>query len=378
MLYNPSHYLFGCRLDNWIRLLALCRFRILPEKRLQALAITLTSLLLSPVALLEAAITAIPAARKKKTMEDPIFIIGHWRSGTSFLQNILTRDEQFSWSDPVSTDTFPYSILLRPFLNKIHKAVLDDARPMDNLKYRIDLPIEDTYAVAEISPISIIHMCALPIRYEYFVKGAFISDLSEKEHREWRRKYDYVLRKFTVTQGGRRLLLKSPDNTCRLPDLMEMYPNAQYINIHREPYVTVKSTVHMFLKQMERLQLTPTPPTDLEELVEDTIIGIFKRMYTDLFRLQKEFRPGQYVEIRYEDFEKDPESHIRRIYETLGLGGYEEALPKFREYIDSQKGYVKNKFDISPRLREKVDRELGFYFDHYGYPRWDGQDREAV
>ncbi len=377
MDYNPSHYLLGCRLDNWIRLLSLCRFRILPEKRKQAWIITLTALFLAPVALLESAITAIPAARKKKTMEDPIFILGHWRSGTSYLQNILTRDGQFSWSDPVSTDTFPYSRILRSVLTKIHAAVLDDARPMDNLKYRIDLPIEDTFAMAAISPLSIIHMCALPIRYDYFVKAAFIADLSEKEHREWRRKYDYILRKFTVTQGGRRLLLKSPDNTCRIPDLMEMYPDAQYINIYREPYVTVKSTVYMFLKQMERLQLTPTPPTDLEELVEDTIVGIFKRMYTELFRLQKDFRPGQYVEVRYEDFVEDPEGNIKRIYETLGLGGYEEALPAFRAYIESQKGYVKNKFEISPRLREKIDRELGFYFDHYGYPRWDGRGGEA-
>ena len=131
-------------------------------------------------------------------MKDPIFILGHWRSGTTYLQNLLTRDGQFSFSDPVSTDTFPYARLMRRVLTKIHEGALDNARPMDNMKYRVDLPIEDTFAVAEISPLSIIHMCALPLRYDYFAKAAFVEDLGPREHREWRRKYDYVLRKLTV------------------------------------------------------------------------------------------------------------------------------------------------------------------------------------
>ena len=88
---------------------------------------------------------------------------------------------------------------------------------------------------------------------------------------------------------------------------------------------------------------------------------------TELFALMPKFKPGQFVEFRYEDFVKSPEDTLRLMYRKLDLDGYEEALPAFREYIEGQKNYVKNKFTISPRLREKIERELGFYFEHYGY-----------
>ena len=36
-------------------------------------------------------------------------------------------------------------------------------------------------------------------------------------------------------------------------------------------------------------------------------------------------------------------------------------------YLESQKNYKKNKFELTPRLRDKINAKLGFYFEHYGY-----------
>ena len=51
----------------------------------------------------------------------------------------------------------------------------------------------------------------------------------------------------------------------------------------------------------------------------------------------------------------------------LELSGFEAAAPRFQAYVDSQRGYQKNKFDISPRLVRKINAKLGFYMEHYGY-----------
>ncbi len=370
MIFNPSHYLLGCRLDNWLRLLWRGRFRIRPQSLVMTAGITLTSLVLSPFALLEEAICSPAIRKEKEKMQPPLFILGHWRSGTTYLQNLLSRDPQFGWCDPVRTVTYPYSVLLKWLMDPIQRNALKDARPMDNLNYALDLPIEDTFAVCTISPHSIIHMIAFPWKYKEYLKAAFVEDLPAKDRREWQRQYDRILRKISWQKKSKRLLLKSPDNTARVAELMDMFPKAQYVNIYRDPYVTVKSTIHMFTKQMERIQLGPLPEGDLEEILEDAIVGIFKRMYTELFALMPKFKPGQFVEFRYEDFVAQPEDTLRLMYRKLDLDGYEEALPAFREHIASQKNYVKNKFTISPRLREKIDRELGFYMDHYGYPRY--------
>ena len=46
----------------------------------------------------------------------------------------------------------------------------------------------------------------------------------------------------------------------------------------------------------------------------------------------------------------------------------DEPSFQIRDYVESQKNYQKNKFDMDPRLVRKINEQLGFYFEHYGYP----------
>ena len=101
--------------------------------------------------------------------------------------------------------------------------------------------------------------------------------------------------------------------------------------------------------------------------MENVIIGVFERMYRELFALEDQFLPGHFVSVSYEQFVRAPEEGLRQIYGTLGLGGFDDALPAFRAFIESQKDYRKNSYDFPPRLRGKINRRLGFYFEHYGY-----------
>ncbi len=365
--FNLSHYLMGVRFDNWLRLLARARFRLAPERLPQALLISLMSLVLFPFALLEGAVCALPVA-KTKPEKDPVFILGCWRSGTTYLQNLLTRDRQFAWADPVNTCMFSNSVLLGWLLRGGVAEGLKGARPMDNVQYSLDLPMEETFAVANFTPYSIDHMTAFPSVYRWYLKPAFVADLSPAQRRRWERAYRYMVKKLTWLKGGRQLLFKSPDNTCRIRELLSMYPDARFVNIHRDPYTTVKSTIHMFTKQMELLRLTPLPALDdFEDEMENVIIGVFERMYRELFALEDQFLPGHFVSVSYEQFVRAPEEGLRQIYETLGLGGFDDALPAFRAFIESQKDYRKNSYDFPPRLRGKINRRLGFYFEHYGY-----------
>ncbi len=366
-VFNLSHYLLGVRLDNYLRLLCRAGWRLEPKRLPQTTLIGLLSLVLSPFALLEKLVCALPVAATQPK-KDPVFVIGCWRSGTTYLQNLLTRDTQFAWADPVNTAMFSNSLLLGWLLKGGVAAGLKGARPMDNVQYALDLPMEETFAVANFSPWCLDHLLAFPINYEDYIKAAFVEDLSPRDRRRWRRAYDYMVRKLTMMKGGKQLLFKSPDNTCRLEDLLDMYPGAKFINIHRDPYTTIPSAVHMFHAQMDMLRLSRLPEAaDIDELIEDVILGLFERMYQLLFRLEDRFAPGQLVNVSYEDFVKAPEEGLRTIYDSLGLDGFAEALPAFRSFIDSQKSYQKNKHSIAPRLKEKIESRLGFYFDRYGY-----------
>lgn len=363
---NSAHFLMGSRFDNWIHLLAQNKFKIRPSSIPQALMITFTSLVMWPFALVEALVFAGPI-KKTQIRKDPVYIMGHWRTGTTFLQYLMSRDTQFGWLDPVSTATFSNCMFLRPLLTRAQSKILGGARPMDNVKYSVDFPMEDAFAHATISDLAIIHMMPFPQNYQSYIPTAFVADLPERERRRWHREYRYILKKITYIKKGKQLLLKSPDNTARLRDIKADYPDAKFINLCRDPYVTAMSTIHMFKKQIDILALQENPGSDFEDLLEDVILGLMERMYSELFAYEKELDEHDYVEIIYEDFVKDPLDNLRKIYNQLELDGFDEALPKMDAYARSQEGYVKNKFVLSERLGKKINSRLGFYFEHCGY-----------
>ncbi len=360
---NFSHNMLGCRFDNWLRLK---RANPITNKS-QARFTTAVTFILSFPALLEWLLFYFPIKRTRIN-KGPIFIVGYWRSGTTFLQNLLTRDPQFGWFDPVKTVSFSNCILLRPALAKVQKTLLRDARPMDNLEYTLDLPMEEVFAHATICTQTISHMLVFPDegRGMKYAEAAFVDEGGQKELRIWRKSYDYLLKKVTYLCKGKQLLLKSPENTCRIGELKRCYPTAKFINIYRNPYKVVMSTINMFTKEMELLSLNaPASP----EVIEEQVINLFERIYQKAIRELEQIPPEERIDIRYEDFCKNPKAYITQIYDQLQLPDLEAAKPYFDAYLDSQKSYQKNVFSLDPALRDKINSRLGFYFDYYGYEK---------
>ena len=122
------------------------------------------------------------------------------------------------------------------------------------------------------------------------------------------------------------------------------------------------------MTQMDLLHLTAIPD-NVEELIEDVIIGIFGRMYRDLFAMAELIPARQYIDIPYKEFCAAPVETLARIYRQLELPGFAEARPRFEAFAAAQSHYRKNDLEIPARLVGKVNDALGFYLDHYGYER---------
>ncbi|MCR5667252.1 MAG: sulfotransferase [Eubacterium sp.] len=362
-----SHNMMGCRFDNWIKLLK--ENNVSKEKKGQALFITVVSAMLAIPAGLERLLFD-GRIRKTKITKDPLYVVGHWRTGTTFLQNLLSKDKQFGWFDPMKTVSFNNCILLKDILPKVEKVLLKDARPMDNLDYTIDLPMEEVFAQATISTQAISHMLVFPDKGKgvKYIETAFIDEQDEKKQREWSKAYDYILKKATYLEHGKQLMLKSPENTCRIRKLKRCYPGAKFINIYRNPYVVARSTKNMFLKEMNLLSLSEPPS---EEFIEDTIVDLMARIYKKAFRDLAMMNESDYIEIKYEDFVKNPMPYMHQIYDHLGLAGFDEAKDGFQEYLDAMNDYKTNQYEFTPELIRKVNAKLGFYFERYGYQMLD-------
>lgn len=307
-------------------------------------------------------------AVKKNDVKSPLFVLGHWRGGTTLLYFLLAQDSQFGFIDPLMTLTmnFYHISILKWLFRPTIAAHLHEGRAMDNVKYSMSLPIEEYLSFCLMESDSVYPLNFFPQSFLRYNKNAFIDQFSEEKRENWIKSYDYFLRKITSLNKGKSLVLKSPDNTARVRLLKEMYPDAKFVNIYRNPYTVIRSTVHLYDKIMSHWSLEEIPP---EEIMEDWIIEVFKIMYEAYFREIQALPPHSLFEIKFEEFEKDPVPILKNMYETLELNGFDEALPSIKAYWESLDGYQKNKFDYSDRLIKKVNDNLGFYFEHYEYEK---------
>ena len=169
----------------------------------------------------------------------------------------------------------------------------------------------------------------------------------------------------TLLSEGKRLVLKTPPNTGRVGALLEMFPEARFVNIVRNPYPVYQSMRNMYRKTL--------PGAVLQEIDWDAIDAWILHAYQVQMRKyleQRELIPeGHLIEIRYEDLEAHPMEILEQIYTTLELGDFDGQKDRLSTYLSSLGGYEKNSFEFPPDIIETVNENWGFAFDAFGYDR---------
>ncbi len=164
----------------------------------------------------------------------------------------------------------------------------------------------------------------------------------------------------------RRLVLKSPTHTCRIPALLELFPDARFVHIVRDPRAVFPSTVNMWKAMYLWHALQQPTFAGLEEHVFDT----FTHLYARLEQSKPLLGVHQFHELRYEDLIADPVGQMRLLYERLQLGGFDEFLPRLKTYLDANAGYKPNRYpDLAPELRAEIERRWGHVIRQYGYDK---------
>ena len=92
------------------------------------------------------------------------------------------------------------------------------------------------------------------------------------KRRRWCDAFLYFVRKLSLRAGGRRLVLKSPAHTARVALLLELFPDAQFVYIHRDPLTVYQSAVHMARTTYWYMYLAA--PTD--EQIHEFILNQFE------------------------------------------------------------------------------------------------------
>lgn len=350
----------GCNFSAWIRLLIRNRFAIHWSRWHFAVLYTVLSPIHSYLGFWQ---NLWFGKRVSKTTiaEPPIFIVGHWRTGTTLLHELLVLDERHT--GPTSYECLvPHHFLLTEWVAPYIEFLVSHHRAMDNMALSFRHPQEDEFVWCMQGQPSPYLTIAFPNRPPQHPEYFDVDRLPPPAQRLWKQTFVRFVQQLYFLRG-KRVVFKNPPHSCRIGVIADLFPQAKFIHIVRDPFAVYPSTIHLWQSLYRKHGLQRPNFVGLEEYVLST--------YTHLYAKLEEGRalvdPARFYELRYEDLIRDPEEQMRRLYEHLDLGGFERYLPHLRQYFADRRGYEANTFQLSARDRAVVAERWADVIDRYGY-----------
>jgi omega-hydroxy-beta-dihydromenaquinone-9 sulfotransferase len=353
----------GMDFPTWLDLLVRNRFAFAPIRLSMVATVTLSSLMNSFAGVFESLLFG-HAIRRTALKEPPLFVIGHWRSGTTLLHELLMLDSRHTCPTTFQCLAPHHFLWTEWFLPPLLRAFMPSQRPMDDMAAGLDRPQEDEFALVNLGMPSPYLTWAFPNHGPVCDEYLDLRTLPAAERETWKRTWFEFVKRVALT-NNRRIVLKSPTHTARVRTILEVFPDAKFIHIVRDPLVLFPSTVRLWktLNLVQGFQI----PRDDAEWIEGHVLDQFVRMY-ESFEQDRELVPaGRLVDVRYEELVADPIEQMRSVYQRLDLGNFADVEPALLRYKMKTRGYRPNKYVLPPDVADRVRGRWAPYFQRYGY-----------
>src|SRR6516164_658976 len=136
----------GFNLVSWLRLLVRNRFAVSPRYIYIAVIITLVSTIHLILRVIQQVIYGRRIAATP-IRDAPIFIIGHWRTGTTLLHEFLILDDRHSYPNTYQCLEPNHFLLTEALITRWLHFLMPSRRPMDTMKAGWDRPQEDEFGM---------------------------------------------------------------------------------------------------------------------------------------------------------------------------------------------------------------------------------------
>lgn len=358
-----DHQLFGSSWRLWRRLKR--ENAIHPSKRKLARKISIFIILLTPFRLLQGAWLK-PRLKNPQLQDDaPVFVIGHWRSGTTHLHYLLAQDERFATLGAFQGFFFNIAFTAKWLFKPILRRVMPKTRPQDNVKMYPEAPTEDEHALVTTTEKSGMHLFFFPKNRSYFDRYNCFDGISEKELKDWKMHFSRMLKQIELFQKpNKKLLLKNPHSTARIKVLSQMYPNAKFVFIHRNPYEVFQSMQTLFEKSVRSQFLQEFSEEELNEL----ILYCYEKLMKTYLEQRNALPKSRWIEVAFADLEHQPIEELKNIYEHLDLGAFDILRPKLETYLESLGAYKKNPSkQLDAELKQAIEHRWKFAFKEWNY-----------
>ena len=277
----------------WLRILARNRFRVHPIGMPLVATVGFATLINQSGRWLRRLILGRKLARMQ--VRTRRFYRRPLRSGTTLLHELLVLDRRYTY--PTTYDCFaPDHFLVSAWCVKKLKFLLPSQRPMDNMITGWERPQEDEFALCNLGVPSPYLTMLFPNEPEQYPEYFDLEQVSAEDRRKWQDALYWFLQRVTY-RNPQRIILKSPPHLGRIKALLEIFPDARFVHIVRDPYVVYASTIKLWhtLYTYQSLQLPKF------EHLEEYVFRCFERMYTAFEAQRNLVDPSRLYEIRYED-----------------------------------------------------------------------------
>jgi hypothetical protein len=302
------------------------------------------------------------ALHHREPVPPPVFIIGHMRSGTTHLHNLLAASGRFATVPPVLAG-MPWEALgLARVLRPLLEPYLPEDRLIDGVRVRPDSPTEDEIALANMHALSYYHAMYFPLRFEETYRRYLLLE-TEDEIVRWQSTLRHYVGKMSALDPDRQLLLKNPGYTAQIGAIRALWPDARFVHIYRNPYVVFESTRRALRTVLRELALQRHEHVPVDEIVLEMYPRLMRRLLEEADRL-----PSQaIVHVRFEQLERDPLGELERIYRSIGLGDHEAARVRVEGYLHSIQDYSKGTYTFSKESIDRVAERWQPFVSRFGY-----------
>ncbi len=304
----------------------------------------------------------------------PLIILGFWRSGTSYLQLLLSRDPHFFWHNKfqlffpdifLSTGSLQEGVILQylsqfPIFHEAHKKVSVNLK---DLSYPGEVELGLTLAAI---PHCFNWGFIFPKEWRYyFEKYLLMETITEKEKREWKESFLYYCKKIYLQNSGNQLLIKNPGDQARIQELLEMFPEARFVFLHRNPYDLFYSNVKLWKTFIDHVALQPFSEREMKEVILETYVRVHDRYQEQVALIPQK----NLVEISYDVLMNDPLSTLEHIYEALGMNHFDQVQTHFNALLSEEPAKKNQGYSYQEEDVKLINEHWEFAFDELGYQK---------
>jgi hypothetical protein len=356
----------GMRMGHYFQLLRENRFQIHPSKYPMTALVGGCSAFNSALGAIQS-LTMGKRVNETRIEHPPIFIIGHWRSGTTLMHELLALDDQFAY--PTNFDAFVpnHFLISRHFVYPVVSLLMPKKRPMDDMAMGAATPQEDDFALCAYGAPTPYRRIAFPNRTNRYHLQLNLSLSDANERMELQKALEHFLKSLTIRYSSKQLVLKSPPHTGRLKQLAQWFPQAKFVHMARDPLKVVPSTMRLW-KLLDSLQGFQVPKYD-DSWLKNHIFECQDLMYQAYFAQRAEIPKNQLVEVNFESLVESPVDVMKTVYEQLELDGFDSAETKVNDYFAKRKAHKTNPSTIDDSMAEDIKHHWREYIEEFGYDK---------